>query len=146
MNGAVENFLSTLEEQEVVEAIRLAEKNTSGEIRVHIEDTVNDNIKNRALAVFYALKMHNTKLANAVLIYVAVQDKCFYIYGDNGIHKKVPNNFWDSTKNTIENHFKANNFKQGLVDGILQIGQQLKTHFPWDLTDTNELPNTISKS
>lgn len=141
----VEAFLTPSEELEVIEAIRIAELNTSGEIRVHIEKTSNNDATNRALEVFYMLKMDNTKLQNAVLIYVAVEEKTFVIYGDKGINDVVDDNFWDSTKNSIQTHFKAGNFKQGLVDGILKSGEQLKKFFPYLSTDTNELPNDISK-
>ena len=145
MSNTVEDFLSTIEEQEVVEAIRLAEKNTSGEIRVHIENTFKGDIENRALEVFSILKMHNTRLQNGVLIYVAVQNKAFAIYGDKGIHELVGLNFWTNTKAIIENHFKSGNFKQGLVDGVLHAGEQLKKHFPIANLDANELTNEISK-
>ncbi|MDA0178449.1 TPM domain-containing protein [Mesoflavibacter profundi] len=145
MSQDVEAFLTTIEEQEIVEAIRIAEKNTSGEIRVHLENTCNTPIELRALEVFSLLKMNNTKQRNGVLIYVAVLDHKFCIYGDLGINKVVPNNFWDDTKNTIQNHFKKGHFKQGLVDGILQAGQELKVHFPSQSDNPNQLSNTISK-
>lgn len=145
MQNSVEAFLTTIEEQEIVAAIREAENYTSGEIRVHIENTSNGPIDTRALEVFSILKMYNTELHNAVLIYVAVADKSFAIYGDKGINALVPEHFWDDTKNTIQSHFKNGNFKQGLVDGVLLAGQQLSTHFPYKATDIDELPNTISK-
>ena len=142
----IEAFLSAGEERDIVEAIRLAELNTSGEIKVHIEKTSNGDATNRALEVFHTLKMDNTKLQNAVLIYVAIEDKNFVIYGDTGINKVVPNNFWDSTKDIMQSHFKSGNFKQGLVEGIQKSGEQLKTYFPYSNLDTNELSNDISKS
>ena len=145
MSKKVEEFLSANEEQEIVEAIRLAELNTSGEIRVHIEKTSNGDATNRALDVFYKLKMDNTKLQNAVLIYVAVKEKTFVIYGDKGINEVVEKDFWNSTKDVIQSHFKSGDFKQGLVEGILKSGEQLKKHFPYDHLDTNELSNEISK-
>lgn len=146
MQNSVEAFLTTIEEQEVVAAIREAEQQTSGEIRVHIETTTSkDAIETRALEVFSLLKMQNTELHNAVLIYVAVNNKNFAIYGDKGINAVVSNSFWDNTKNTIQKHFKNRNYKQGLVDGVLLAGQQLKTHFPVSKKDRNELSNTISK-
>lgn len=141
----IEAFLTASEERDIVEAIRLAELNTSGEIKVHIEKTANGDATNRALEVFHTLKMDNTKLQNAVLIYVAIEDKIFVIYGDVGINNVVPNNFWDSTKDIMQSHFKAGNFKQGLVEGIQKSGEQLKTYFPYSNLDTNELSNDISK-
>jgi uncharacterized membrane protein len=141
----VEEFLSKEEEQEIVEAIRVAEKNTSGEIRVHLEKTTELDPFDRALEVFNELKMDETQLKNGVLIYLAVEDKTFVICGDYGINDVVANDFWDSTKEVMVAHFKNGNYKQGLVDGILIAGEQLKKHFPWSEDDTNELSNEISK-
>lgn len=141
----IEDFLTPDEEQDIVEAIRVAELNTSGEIRVHIEKTAKGDPTHRALEVFHMLKMDNTQLKNGVLIYVAVDDKHFVIYGDEGINKVVGNDFWESTKNIIQNHFKQGHFKQGLIDGILKSGEQLKKYFPYKTSDINELPNDISK-
>lgn len=141
----IEDFLSTTEEQEIVEAIRIAEQNTSGEIRIHLEKTSKGDATNRALELFHVLKMDNTKLQNGVLIYVAVEDKTFVIYGDKGINDVVSNDFWDSTKNIMQSRFKQGNFKQGLIDGILKSGEQLKKYFPWNDDDIDELPNEISK-
>lgn len=141
----IEAFLTATEEQEIVEAIRLAELNTSGEIRVHIEKTSEGDATNRALELFHTLKMDNTKLQNAVLVYVAVEDKTFVIYGDEGINKVVENDFWDCTKDVMQSHFKKGNFKQGLVEGVLRSGDRLKKYFPYTDDDTNELTNEISK-
>ena len=145
--GKTEQFLSKQEEQEIVDAIRVAEKKTSGEIRVHLEPTTGKlDIFDRAMEVFHMLKMDNTKQSNGVLIYVAVEDRNFVIYGDQGINDVVPTDFWESTKDRIVAQFKKNNFKQGLIDGILIAGEQLQKHFPWDETDINELPDNISKA
>ncbi len=141
----VEDFLTQAEEQEIVEAIRIAEKETSGEIRVHIEKTTSLNPFDRAKEIFHELRMDETELKNGVLIYIAVDDKKFAICGDKGINDIVENDFWDCTKEIMLSHFKSNNFKQGLIDGILRAGEKLKTHFPWTEGDTNELSNEISK-
>jgi len=141
----VEEFLSKEDEEEIISAIRVAEKNTSGEIRVHIEATSNKDPNERALEVFHLLKMNTTKDANGVLIYVAVNDRKFVIYGDKGIHEVVPDNFWNSTKDAMQIHFKNGNFKQGIVDGILKAGEELQSHFPWQVNDEDELSNEISK-
>lgn len=140
----VEDFLSFKEEQEIIAAIREAEKNTSGEIRVHLEKSTNKPVYERALEVFHLLKMDNTKLQNGVLIYVAVIDRAFVIYGDEGINKVVAANFWESTKNVMQAHFRRGHFKQGLVEGILKAGTQLETYFPWQADDENEIPDDIS--
>ncbi|MGJ8742997.1 TPM domain-containing protein [Polaribacter sp.] len=141
----VEAFLTKEEEQEIISAIRIAEKNTSGEIRVHIESSTEKDHYERALEVFYLLKMNNTKDANAVLVYVAVDDKKFVICGDAGINKVVPKDFWNSTKEIIQKEFVKGNFKEGIVQGILKAGKELQVHFPWAVDDTNELTNDISK-
>jgi uncharacterized membrane protein len=141
----VEDFLTAEEEQEIIVAIREAEKNTSGEIRIHIESDTTLDALDRAMEVFHYLKMDNTKLQNGVLIYVAVDAKTFVIYGDKGINDVVPTGFWDSTKDIMQSHFKANRFKEGLIEGVLKAGVQLEQHFPWIHGDTNELPNEISK-
>lgn len=142
----VEDFLTTKEEQEIIQSILDAEKNTSGEIRVHLEAHTRKELLNRAKEVFHLLKMDNTKQENGVLIYVAVNDKKFCIYGDRGIDKVVPEKFWDSTRDTIESHFKKGKFKQGLIEGILKAGKELEKHFPWHHGDVNELSNEISKN
>ena len=141
----VEEFLTKAEEQEIVEAIGIAEKNTSGEIRVHIEKENTIAPLDRAMEVFRSLNMENTQERNGVIIYVAVKSKHFAIYGDNGINEKVADDFWDSTKDAMANHFQNGDFKQGLINGILKAGEQLKTHFPYQDNDTNELSNEISK-
>ena len=145
MSNNIEAFLTPQEERDIIEAIRLAELNTSGEIKIHIEKTSNGDATNRALEVFHDLKMDHTKLKNGVLIYVAVEDKTFVIYGDIGINKVVPDDFWDSTKDVMQSHFKKGNFKQGLIEGVQKSGEQLKSYFPYSDSDTNELSNDISK-
>jgi uncharacterized membrane protein len=141
-----EEFLSEQEEQEVIDAIRTAEKNTSGEIRVHIEATSKIDPYKRALELFNFLKMNNTKEENAVLIYVAVNDKKFVIYGDKGIDAVVPGDFWNTTKDLMQSHFKEGHYKQGIIEGVLKAGHELKVHFPFQIdTDENELSNEISK-
>ena len=138
-------FLSQTDEQEIVEAIRLAEKNTSGEIRVHIENSSEIAPFERAKIVFSELKMDQTELKNGVLIYLAIADKQFVICGDKGINDIVGDDFWESTKNIMASHFKKGDFKQGFVEGIQKAGEQLQKHFPWTEGDTNELSNEISK-
>ncbi|MEL1239759.1 TPM domain-containing protein [Flavobacterium flavipallidum] len=141
----VEDFLTPAEELEIVKAIRIAEKNTSGEIRVHIERTTTMDAYERAKEVFHELKMDETALKNGVLIYLAVDDHNFVICGDKGINDVVGADFWNCTRDAMVVQFKQNNFKQGLVDGILRAGEQLKKYFPWQEGDTNELSNEISK-
>ncbi|WP_430424057.1 TPM domain-containing protein [Maribacter litoralis] len=141
----VEEFLTASEEQDIVNAILEAEKNTSGEIRVHIEAHTDKDHYERAKEVFHLLKMDNTKQENGVLIYVAVNDKKFVICGDKGIDNVVPKDFWQSTRNSIQTYFEKGAFKDGLVAGVLKAGEELRSHFPWQSDDTNELSNEISK-
>jgi uncharacterized membrane protein len=141
----VEDFLTKEEEQEIVQAIQIAEKSTSGEIRVHIEKTTSIDTFDRALEVFNLLKMDETELKNGVLIYLAIENKSFVICGDEGINAVVELDFWDCTKDVMLVHFKNGNFKQGLIDGILKAGERLKTYFPYEKGDENELSNEISK-
>lgn len=141
----VEDFLTAHEEQEIIAAILEAEQNTSGEIRVHIESHTRLSHDERAKEVFHLLKMDNTKEENGVLIYIAVNDRKFAIYGDKGIDGVVPKDFWESTKNAIQEQFVKGNFKEGIINGILRAGEELNSHFPWNPTDTNELSDEISK-
>lgn len=140
-------FISENDEQEIVAAIALAEKQTSGEIRVHIEETSSKLPYERAKEVFEMLGMHQTALKNGVLFYVCIQNKNFAILGDKGINEKVASNFWDTTKDVVLENFKMGKFKEGLVAGITSAGEQLRSHFPYDeANDSNELSNEISKS
>ena len=141
----VEDFLTHEEEQEIVKAIAEAELNTSGEIRVHIENHTDLKPLERAQEVFYQLKMNETELRNGVLFYVGVVDHTFALVGDKGINDKVENDFWDCTKDVVIESFKKHQFKQGLIDGILRAGERLKAYFPLLENDTNELSNEISK-
>ena len=141
-----EDFLSKAEEQEIVQAILEAEKNTSGEIRVHIEEHTEKSPLERAQEVFFELKMDETQDRNGVLFYVCVSDKKFAILGDKGINEAVESDFWDCTKDTVIANFKEGNFKKGLVEGILRAGERLKKYFPFQSDDTNELSNEISRS
>ena len=141
----VEDFLTKEEEQEIVAAIGVAEKNTSGEIRVHIEKETSMAPVERAVEVFHQLQMDSTQERNGVIIYVAVDSHTFAIYGDKGINEKVGVDFWDCTKDVMLTQFKNGNFKQGLIDGILRAGKQLKKYFPYQDGDTDELSNEISK-
>ena len=138
-------FLSEQDELEIIEAIQTAELNTSGEIRIHIEGKATKDAYERALEVFNSLKMYNTQQRNGVLLYIATEDHKFVICGDEGINNAVADDFWDCTRDIMAGHFKDRNFKDGIVAGILNAGEQLKTHFPWQSDDTNELSNEISK-
>ncbi len=141
-----DHFLTPEEEKEIVNAIISAEKNTSGEIRVHIENHTEKPPLERAQEVFHQLGMDATTTRNGVLFYVGVNDHSFAVIGDEGIDKVVEDDFWDCTKDIVISHFKEKRFKDGLVAGILRAGERLKQYFPYTSDDEDELSNEISKS
>lgn len=142
----VEDFLTQTEEAQIIDAIKIAEKNTSGEIRVHLEKTSDKNPLERAKEVFYFLKMDETKNHNGILFYVAVDDKKFSVLGDEGIDKVVSNDFWNSIKDAVIKQFSQGKYADGLKEGILETGKKLKEYFPYHLDDEDELSNEISLS
>ncbi len=138
------NFFTETEQQQIIEAIKAAELNTSGEIRLHIEPTCEGDPYERAQKVFESLGMAATELKNGVLFYLAYQSKKFAIIGDKGIHEKVSQQFWDAEKEVLMAHFKEGKYAAGLIQTIGDAGQKLKAHFPYASNDTNELSDDIS--
>jgi uncharacterized membrane protein len=137
--------LFTEEEQHRIRiAIEVAEKHTSGQIRVCIEKTCSDNVLDRAAKYFHKLDMHKTKHRNGVLVYVATVDRKFAIIGDAGINKVVPADFWDSTKEDMLEHFKLGDLVEGIVTGLKIAGDHLQKFFPHNADDTNELSDDIA--
>jgi len=132
------------QQKQIVEAIKQAEHNTSGEIRVHIEKKCKKDVLDRAVDVFAMLKMHKTELRNGVLFYLSIEDHKFAILGDAGINAKVPEIFWESVKEAVLEQFKSGNQTEGLVKGILMAGEKLRTYFPYQQDDVNELSDEIS--
>ena len=122
----------------------MAELDTSGEIRIHIENTVSGDVMDRAAFVFKQLGMDKTEQRNGVLIYLAVKNRRFAVIGDGGIHKIVPDNFWNDIKANMLEHFRENRFTDGLIEAITSSGHQLKKHFPRKHDDVNELSDDIS--
>jgi uncharacterized membrane protein len=140
------NFFTEDQQEDLRLSIMNAELDTSGEIRVHIENTCQGEVMDRALVIFQKLEMHKTANRNGVLIYLAVKNRKFAIIGDEGIHKIVPENYWDSIKNRMLEHFRENRFTEGLIEAITETGRQLKKNFPYKVNDVNELPDEISFS
>jgi uncharacterized membrane protein len=138
------NFFTDLQKSSIKQAITDAELNTSGEIRVHLENHCSEDVLDRAAYLFDKLEMKKTDMRNAVLFYVAVKDKKFAIIGDSGINSLVEENFWEEVKTILLDQFKTGNFTEGLVAGIAKAGEKLKKHFPYQTDDTNELSNEIS--
>jgi uncharacterized membrane protein len=137
-------FFTRGQQDKIRDAIKEAEGETSGEIRVHIETRVTGNVLDRAAWIFKKIGMHTTDKRNGVLFYLAVQNKEFAIIGDSGINAVVPGNFWDKTKNLLQEYFSNERFTEGLIESILMTGTQLKEHFPHKEDDINELPDEIS--
>lgn len=144
MGTTARDFFSRHEQEEIREAIMSAELNTSGEIRVHIENSCSGDVMDRAAFVFRQLGMNKTALRNGVLIYLAIKNRRFAIIGDKGIHAVVPENFWDNIKSDMLEHFRNNCFTEGLVQAIFRAGEHLKKHFPRSKNDINELSDDIS--
>ncbi|MCI1778912.1 MAG: TPM domain-containing protein [Bacteroidales bacterium] len=137
-------FVSEVEEKAIVEAIGEAEQNTSGEIRVHFESKCGRDVMGRAVYIFYYLGMDKTKLHNGILFYVALKSKKFAIIGGSGINSKVPDDFWDSIKERMQEAFSREDFAGGLCNAISEAGKSLKSFFPYQSDDVNELPDDIS--
>jgi len=138
------NFFSAEQKTQITNAIKQAELNTSGEIRVHVENNCKIEVLDRASEVFSKLQMHKTEQRNGVLFYVAILDHKFAILGDAGINSKVPEGFWNEINDTVLSHFKEENYTDGLSKGIIMAGDQLKKHFPYQADDVNELSDEIS--
>jgi uncharacterized membrane protein len=144
MGVTAKKFFSKQEQEDIKQAILNSELDTSGEIRVHIENVCEGDVLDRAAYVFKWLKMDKTTLRNGVLIYLAVKNRKFAIIGDSGINQVVPTDFWDHTKQVMLNHFRNDEFVDGLILGITETGLHLKKYFPHKKDDINELPDDIS--
>ena len=142
----VEDVLSAEQQARVVDAIRLAELNTSGEVKVHLERFCKGDALDRAKEKFAKLNLHKTALRNAVIVYVAVEDRKAAIFGDEGIHAKVDADYWKTELDQMLAHFKKGEYAEGLIHTVAAIGDKLKSEFPYNAdTDTNEVSNEISR-
>jgi uncharacterized membrane protein len=139
------SFFSKEQQAQILASVKEAEMETSGEIRVHIETTLKGDVLDRAAWLFNKLGMDKTAERNGVLFYLAVEDRKFAIIGDAGINSKVHAGFWDEISEALKKNFKEGKFAEGLSEGIIKAGIQLKTHFPYNKKDdVNELPDEIS--
>jgi len=138
------SFFTKEQQARILASVREAEKATSGEIRVHIETTCPEDVLDRAAWVFKKLGMHKTAERNGILFYLAVSDRKFAIIGDAGINAKVPAGFWDEISELLQKNFRESKFTEGLSEGIVLAGKQLKTHFTYCKEDVNELSDEIS--
>ncbi|MEJ2636793.1 MAG: TPM domain-containing protein [Calditrichia bacterium] len=139
-----QKFFGAEEKEKIVDSIREAEKETSGEIRLHLEEKAKKDVMQRAQEVFYKIGMSKTAGHNGVLIYMATADKQFAIIGDKGINELVPENFWQDVVDDMVSHFKKDEFVEGICHGIIRIGEKLKDYFPYQRDDVDELPDDIS--
>ena len=138
-------FFSAPEQAQIVEAIRIAELATSGEVRIYVEsrNPFMDPLE-RAAEIFFKLKMQNTAHRNGVLLYVAMKDHELALFGDEGIHNKVGTEYWKAAVQNMLAQFVSQNIATGIEQCIQQIGQTLKETFPYEAdTDKNELPDEI---
>jgi uncharacterized membrane protein len=138
-------FLTSDQEQKVIEAIQKAETNSSGEVRVHIEKKCpkKDPIS-RAKKLFQKLQMHETELRNGIIIYVATDDHLAAIWGDEGIHSILGQDYWESTLSQMIESFKMGEYCEGLVKAVGEIGSKFGEYFPYSEDDNNELDDSIS--
>ena len=144
MEVKASTFFTREQKLQIRDAIKEAESETSGEIRVHIESRLSGNVLDRAAWIFNKIGMHATDNRNGVLFYLTLRSKEFAIIGDGGINAKVSEDFWDETRKVIQEHFRKGEYTEGLIEGILMAGRELKLHFPHKKDDTNELPDEIS--
>ncbi len=140
----VQSYFTEEDKLKIKNAIRVAETNTSGEIRLHVEKYCKDDVLDQAAYVFEKLEMHKTKLRNGVLFYLAVEDRKFAVLGDTGINQKVPEDFWEEISNNVIKRLKNGEIADGISEGIVKAGEQLKEHFPYQSDDINELSDEIS--
>jgi len=127
-------FLSKEERLEIVEAIRAAEKGTTGEIRIHLDRRAGGNVMDRARKVFQRQRLHRRKQRNAVLIYLSLGDRSFAVLGDRGIHERVGDSFWKEVTESLREEFSRGRFLEGLKHALHEIGRELKKHFPGAVT------------
>ncbi len=129
----------------IVKAVRHAEQRTSGEVRVFVESRCRFmDAMDRAAEVFFSLQMEKTEQRNAVLVYIALKDHQFALFGDEGIHQKVGTEYWNRLAAEMITSFNKENYAEGIGNCVIQIGDALQQHFPFNKdTDKNELPDNI---
>ena len=140
----MKDFFTKEQQEDIRIAILNAELDTSGEIRVHIEDKCPGEVLDRAAYIFKKLNITLTEKRNGVLFYLAVRNRKFAVIGDIGINAVVPENFWDDIKDKMLDQFRDEKFTDGLIEGIMMVGEKLKIHFPHHVDDKNELSDEIS--
>lgn len=137
-------LLSQSEEETLKNAIKQAEEKTSGEIRVHVTETCKGEPVEECKRLFFKLRMDETKQRNGILFYLALKSRTFAVWGDEGIHEKVKDEFWQSITEVAIQEFKHKRLVSGLEKAVTLCGEKLKLYFPIEANDTNELSNDIS--
>ena len=140
----IEEWLTPAELGRVRDAVQAAEKRTSGEIRVHLDVAIMEDVLDHAAFVFDDLGMARTKDRNGVLIYVSVPGRKVAVIGDVAIHAKLGDGYWYGVLDLILGHFKQDRFCDGLCAGVERLGEQLREHFPYQRDDVNELSDNVS--
>lgn len=140
------SFLTDIQMASLVEAIHTAEESSTGEIRIHIDSNTEGNNAEIAFEVFKTLCKDKTAENNAVLFHVNFEQHYLTIIGDEGIHEKVRQSFWDKMHDQITHQFSKGNYHEGLKNAVLETGSELKKHFPITGENPNELPNEITFS
>ena len=138
------HFFTSKEEKKIIKSIKKAEAQTSGEIRVHISQKPDGDSLERAVTIFNELKMYNTKHRNAILIHISTHSKTFAIYGDEGIHKKVSNDFWNEVRDGMLESFQQGKICKGICKAVEKVGHSLKHYFPVNENNANELSNEVT--
>ncbi|MFK7934652.1 MAG: TPM domain-containing protein [Saprospiraceae bacterium] len=138
------DFFTKEQGDQIIAAIQRAESASSGEIRVHLEDNCKGNVLNAAKKTFRKLQMERTERRNGVIIFLAPGRKEFAIYGDEGINKVVPENYWQDVRDILQSNFREAAFAKGVIEAIDRVGEKLRTYFPGVKDDINELPDDIS--
>jgi len=139
------SFLSRLDHDRVVAAIRAAESRSRGEIRVHVTHEAVDDPQRAAAALFQKLGMTATAEHSGVLVFVAPASQRFAVVGDKGIHERCGDGFWKDVASAMEEDFRQGRFTDGIVKGVTKAGDALAAHFPSTGPDTNELPDEVSE-
>jgi len=137
-------FIASLDQPRIVEAINAAELMTSGEVRVHVQPKAGGEIREVAERTFERLGMTKTALRNGVLLFIACEEQRFTILGDRGIDEKVPAGFWDEIAAKLTIRFQQGELTDGIVEAIQSAGEQLGAYFPRAEGDVDELANEIN--
>ena len=141
---ALVDFIPSDGQRRIADAITAAERHTTGEICVHVTPRCRGNVMKRAARTFNRLHLYTTKRRNAVLIFVAYEDRKFAILGDTAINEAVPEGFWDGEVEELGRFLKAGRQVDGLCEIIAHMGEKLSMYFPGERDDENELSNEVT--